>query len=372
MATPVRIGSKPARSVTVRRIPVQSLPAWVLEVGVNCVDAKATPASDSACEAVGQSVVDPRRADHFERRVGPATDRNVGPFHQRDPGVEHGLGDRSQVGRRRRPDEPRLVEIGGPPPAPHAHDFELCAEMLVGVDHLGELAERHAVANGERMVIDEGHVARGRERTGHVDAVDGIRTIEDHDAQPALGRDGEGSVHGGGVGVETGADVLDVEHQRIDAGQHLVARRKAIAVEAVDGQARTFVAAVFDPLVEIGEKAMLGSEESDQRSRPARSCKTSTVRAPSPSRPLALVMRPTLAPAQASKVLALQDVDPDFDARRRRAVSARCARRDRGLRVTHRAATDGRASRRERCKGRDRRRHETTDFARRRWCRCDR
>src|SRR4029079_18671819 len=46
----------------------------------------------------------------------------------------------------------------------------------------------------------------------------GVRPVEDH--EPCAGRDGRlhGLVHGPDVGVEPGADVLNVEHDRLDVG----------------------------------------------------------------------------------------------------------------------------------------------------------
>ena len=70
--------------------------------------------------------------------------------------------------------------------------------------------------------------------------------------------------HGGFVGVEACADVLDVVDERVDAFEHLGVRPGGFAVEAEHGQAGLFFDGVADLFVELAEQAVLGGEDLHQ------------------------------------------------------------------------------------------------------------
>jgi hypothetical protein len=73
----------------------------------------------------------------------------------------------------------------------------------------------------------------------------------------------------GDVGVEARADVLDVEHQRIEPFKLLGVGPARLAIERVDRQARLLVHRVRDVLlVELAADAVLGREERHQLKAP--------------------------------------------------------------------------------------------------------
>ena len=69
--------------------------------------------------------------------------------------------------------------------------------------------------------------------------------------------------HGAGVRIEARADVLDIEHQRVDAAQHL--RRQpeaAVVVQAEDGQPGGLIARIGDVRAILAARdPVLGSEQ---------------------------------------------------------------------------------------------------------------
>src|SRR5262245_26130735 len=106
------------------------------------------------------------------------------------------------------------------------------------------------------MMIDEGAPVRREHRSGNVDTIDRIRAIEDDEANPALSSDLHRSLHRRRVGVETRADVLQIEDERIEIIEHRARGREAVPIESVDGNSR--IRAVTDGAFLFRAEPVLG------------------------------------------------------------------------------------------------------------------
>jgi hypothetical protein len=115
---------------------------------------------------------------------------------------------------------------------------------------------------------------RIQHRPGDVDSAYWVRSIEDDDSEPALGRRLHRCVQGSGVREEACAHVGKIDQDRIDIGRqnHRTWRPKNLcsflgrpAIETEDGQLGLAVDAVIDESVAIRRQTMLGAEQRHQR-----------------------------------------------------------------------------------------------------------
>ena len=77
--------------------------------------------------------------------------------------------------------------------------------------------------------------------------------------------------HGGGVGIEAHADILDVDDNGIETGEHLPGRPALRTVEAMDRQARFGITTGRDLPVPIGAYSVLGAEQGNELNASRRS-----------------------------------------------------------------------------------------------------
>ena len=217
----------------------------------------------SGGQCVGERpAVEPRRAEHLERCVGAAAHREIRELEHPDARVEEGLGQIPHVGRRVHPLQACGVECVGSLPALARHHRQVEIELQVGREHLRQFADRHPVAERDRMAANEGAAAVVHPRARDRHAVDRIRPVEHHEGLLVLGSGLHRLEHRGHIRVEPAADVLDVEHDRIDVGEHLRRGSLRLAVEALHRHARLLVLAVRHVgLVERAAGAVLGSED---------------------------------------------------------------------------------------------------------------
>src|SRR5207244_6467671 len=101
-----------------------------------------------------------------------------------------------------------------------------------------------------------------------VDAIDGVRAIEDDHRDASITGCFYQIGHGGGIGVEAGADVGKVDDELVDAGEHHwggAPCRVGRAVEVVDGNLRRYVLH-FEDIggIELSRESVLGRKDSDQ------------------------------------------------------------------------------------------------------------
>ncbi len=197
------------------------------------------------------SAVDPRRAENLEGRGRPAADGDVRRLEQADAGIESGRVERAHVGRGVHPLEPRLVVPQAAVPAPHPDDGQIRSDPAPGVEEPGQLAERHARPNRNRVVGREGELVPVGDRALERQTADGIGPVEHHDGDLRPGRFLEDIAQRRHVGVEARADILDVEDESVEAGEILRARAPRLAVERSNGQTRSRVQAVGDGRVRV-------------------------------------------------------------------------------------------------------------------------
>jgi len=109
---------------------------------------------------------------------------------------------------------------------------------------------------------DEGLQTIVQHRTGDVDAVDRIGSIENDEANAVVGSCDHGIAHGRYVGIEARTDVLDIEHDGVNILQHFGSRPANLAVKTDHLNSGTRVQAIaYDLDVELAGKAVLGAEE---------------------------------------------------------------------------------------------------------------
>ena len=97
---------------------------------------------------------------------------------------------------------------------------------------------RHAVTDRHREVTDEAELRLVERRAFDLEAVDRVGAVEHDDRQLPLRRLLHHVRHRGHVGVEARADVLEVDHDRVEPLEHRRGRTPAVAVERVDRQTR--------------------------------------------------------------------------------------------------------------------------------------
>ena len=187
-------------------------------------------------------------------RLNRANTRIHGRLHQ----VPH-------VRRRVDPRQAGLVEPGVPTPVSHLDHRQLGVDALLIVEKARQLAHRQAVSHRHAKRTGEAERRLVEQRAFDLPAVDRVRPVEHHHLDAVLRRLLEHQRHRRHVGVEPRSDVLEVDHHRVDASQHLrrwLARRP---IQRVDDQAGLLVLGRWHFFVENPADAVLGAEERDQR-----------------------------------------------------------------------------------------------------------
>ncbi len=200
----------------------------------------------------------------LEGGVGTAADGVVaGGFEHADGGIEEGGVEGAHVGGGIDPGEVGGIEPIAALPAAHGDDFEGAGEAKFGLEHAGEFAGGHAVAEGEGVGADEGFAAFGEDGAFDADAVDGVGAVEDEERHFAFGGFLHDVAHGADVGIEAGADVLDVEDDDVDGVEHGGGGAAiGVLVEAPDFDLGGGVLGVLDAFaVLLAEDAVFGGED---------------------------------------------------------------------------------------------------------------
>ena len=136
-----------------------------------------------------------------------------------------------------------------------------------GVEQRGQLAQRHAVADGNGELAHERSQRRIEHRPFHPHAAQRIGTVGHHDGNAGAFRRAHHPGQRVRIGVEAGAHVLDVEHQHVDAIEHRRRGFAVFAVQAVHGQAGGRIARGGDVItgLHVTAHAVFGTEQRDQR-----------------------------------------------------------------------------------------------------------
>ena len=171
---------------------------------------------------------------------------------------------RGQVRRGFDPGEAGLVEPRVAAVAAHGHDGDVRADFSLRIEQSGKLAQRHGVLHGHFEVGDERFQPGFERRSAHARRADRIGPVEHDHLHASLGSFLHKVGHCGGVGVEAHADILDVDHHRIESREHRSAWPAARPVETVDGETGGGVAPGFNVALSVGTQTVLGAEQRDQ------------------------------------------------------------------------------------------------------------
>ena len=96
-----------------------------------------------------------------------------------------------------------------------------------------------------------------------INEVIGVRAITDDEGLPLFGARLHEVVHRGDIGIEARTDILQIENEEVNIGEHLGGRALALSVEAHYGKSRLLVhtATYILPCIDLPTKTMLGDEE---------------------------------------------------------------------------------------------------------------
>ena len=211
-----------------------ALPRVLLKRGLELGRAEPDPRQGEVVHGRGQPVrIEPGRARDLERPGRAAALGQVGAFEQHHAGIDDGALQRRQVGRRQHPRQPRLVVVLVSAPAREGQHLDRGPQIEALVAQAGELADGQAVAQGYRKLSHERLVAGPQHRAFDGVAADGVGPVADDHRDPA-GRAGlQAFGHRVDVGVDAGADVLQVDDEQIDIGKHRRRGRAGLPVQGV-------------------------------------------------------------------------------------------------------------------------------------------
>ncbi len=218
---------------------------------------------ESIAEAVG---VHPRRA-HDGKGVGGAPALAPGgALKQTGAGIEQ---------RRLEPGDGQTGHHPQPPPVPEGHlpgqapagdDVQVAVQLLLGVDHAGELAAGQAVALGHGPAAHKAAVVLPQQSTLYR-AAQGVAPVQHHQPLVRPGAVGHDIFQGGNEGIVPAAHILNVIYQRVEPlqrrrGQALA----ALAVQAHHGQTGGDVHTVLKQLAGalVSPDAVLGRQQQPQ------------------------------------------------------------------------------------------------------------
>ena len=211
--------------------------------------------------------VNPRRANQLERPGRSPTFRKHYALEQHGAGVHDGGIERGHVGRWHHPRQARLIPVHVPMPPFHRRDFEIRADVEVIVEEPGQLPNRHPVPHRYRKLPDKRLEATGQRGTLDLGPADRVRPIAHDDRDTVPGRGAHAVGHGVDVGIDPGADILEVNHQNIQSLKHFWRRLACIAIQRIDRHPPRRIVPVrrFDHVVlHVGAKAVLRAENRGQ------------------------------------------------------------------------------------------------------------
>ena len=96
-----------------------------------------------------------------------------------------------------------------------------------------------------------------------INEVIGVGAITDDEGLPLFSASLHEVVHRGDIGIEARTDILQVEDEEVNIGEHLGGRALALSVEAHHGKSRFLVhtTTYILPCIDLTTKTMLGDEE---------------------------------------------------------------------------------------------------------------
>ena len=212
-----------------------------------------------------QGTVEPGSTDMLERRSCPATDGKIRSLKQADARIQQRGSEAAHIGRWIDPGQARVVEELITMPATHFDNPQIEVELEFGLQQQSDLSDGHAVTNSDSVKTNKGLQSVVEYGTRDVDAVDGVRSIEYDEANAVVSCRSHRVAHGRNIGVETGANVLNIENESINAGEHCGTWPAHVSVKTNDRYSGTGLAAVSNNLdVEKAGQAVLGTEDTSE------------------------------------------------------------------------------------------------------------
>ena len=135
------------------------------------------------------------------------------------------------------------------------------------VEQARELADGHAVAHRNRVEADERFEAVHQHRPFDFGSADRIGPIADDDLDVVACRRGQAVRHRIDVGIDAGADVLQVDDEHVHVLQHLGRGLARFAVKRIDGNVPagvTGMARLDHVLLDVGPEPVLRPENDRQ------------------------------------------------------------------------------------------------------------
>src|SRR5690606_18035166 len=126
----------------------------------------------------------------------------------------------------------------------------------------GQLSYSHAVPYGDAVKADETLFAVIEHRARNVHAINRVRAVENEETNAVVGGCLHRVTHRRDVGIEAGADVLDIEHDCVDTLEHVARRSTHLAIQTEHRDAGATIDAVGDEFgIEIALVPVLGTED---------------------------------------------------------------------------------------------------------------
>ena len=205
--------------------------------------------------------MDVRRPEQLKRLGGAASLGHIGTFPQNLAGIYQGRLRSRHVGRRGYPRQTRVRKLHVAFPAGHGNYFQAAADFKIIVKKTGQFADGQPMAHGDWIPPDKGAAVSGQAVALHINAVDGIRTIQDQNLYVVFCSRLETVGQGVDKRIHPAADILQVHQQHIDGLEHAGVRNAGLSVQAEyrDLQRRIDEIGRFNHIVLFfGEKSMLG------------------------------------------------------------------------------------------------------------------
>ena len=164
----------------------------------------------------------------------PASLAQVRPLDQAHARIDGGRVDRRHVRRRNHPRQPRVAPPHRSPPAAHRNHHQVAIELKDFVEVARQLARRHGVTRRQREHPYETRELLLANVAFEMHAVDRIGPVQHDHLHACLGSRAHAKRHRVDEGVVARADVLQIDHQRVEIAQQLAARRKIVLARAVE------------------------------------------------------------------------------------------------------------------------------------------
>src|SRR6266481_3673453 len=208
--------------------------------------------------------VEPGSPKFFKRGLRAATDGDTGVLQNFNAGVKNGTLRSAEIRRGRNPLDARALKEIVAVPVFHGDDVKIGADVILGVEKLGELADRQAVPHRRWKISDEICFVGVEHRAFHDFTAERIGTVENEESDLAFGGFLHAISHRCRVRVKPDAGVLNVEDECVNALEHFIRGTERFAIETMDGKAGGGIFGGSDLFIVAAGEAMLRTEQSNQ------------------------------------------------------------------------------------------------------------